>query len=261
MFILLPLAIVLLTVRPAVGQDGSAAQRGTPRDYSIEAGVAIGSYPDETAHSEFASLAVSRPFKDTWRFSASHDKRFENSGIGLGAGYSRYWSSGYNISVGLSTGTSEGIHPRYAIGLTGGKNVLPNLLVSVSYLRWQSRIDSRSDGFMVGATWYALAHWIVGGGFRADLGQPGSQWSFSGDFGVTYAVYRNTYIGLGVTFADVAYLPALNPPGASVVEYSASSFRVSASKFINPTMGLSAMFDYSPFWDSTWLTFRFFKDL
>jgi YaiO family outer membrane protein len=217
---------VLIEAFAAGSANGQAVDEEsvkTPRDYSIEAGVGLGSYPDEFAHSEFASLSVSRPFKDTWRFSASHDKRFGDSGIGVGAGYSYYWRSGYNLSVGVSTGTGEVIHPRYAVGITGGKNVLSNLSLSLSYLRWQARDDSRSDAFMIGATWYAAGHWIIGGGARANLGQPGSEWSFSADFGVTYAVYRNTYVSAGFTVADVAYQLATSPPGTAVIEYSDSS--------------------------------------
>lgn len=253
--------IQTLAVGPVLGQQTAGEQASTPRIYSMEAGAGIGSYPEETAHSVFASLAVSRPFKDTWRFSASHDKRFGDAGIGIGAGYTYYWNSGYSLSAGLSTGTGEVIHPRYAIGITGGKDVLPGLLASLSYLRWQSRDRSRFDAFMIGATWYAADHWIIGGGGRAQLGQPGSEWSLSADFGLTYVVYLNTYVSAGFTISDVSYQLATSPPGTAVVEYSDSSYRLSVTKYINPTMGLSGLLEYSPFWDSTWLTLRFFKSL
>jgi YaiO family outer membrane protein len=246
-------------VAPVYGQEAGAEQAKNPLTYSLELGLALGHYPDETGHSEFVSLSMSRPFKHLWRFFVSHDKRFGDSGLGLGASYSRYWSSGYNVSIGVSTGTSDALHPEYAVGVSAGKNVLSNLSLSLSYARWQSKDAAYSDAFMLGTIWYATDHWMIGSGARFDLSHPGEEWSRSGDLGITYFVYRQTYVEAGVTYADVAYLPSLIH-GSAVMEYTATSYRVSFARFLNPKMGFSVRFDYSPFWDSEWLTVKFFRD-
>lgn len=236
----------------------SRADRPPPL-YLVEGGLALASYSDEFAHSEFATLSISRPFSYQWRFSASLDHRFGDAGVGVGAAYTHYWSSGVFVSGGFSTGTGRSIHPEYQIGISAGKSVLADksLILSLSYLHTNMKGTNYAHGLGLGFTWYARGHWILGSWGRYDLSYPGSTTSLSGGLGVTYAVWRKIYMGAGIDYGNVAYTLA---PGRVLVEYSAAAYNVFFARYLTSTLGFSARLDYVTIYDGGGLTLRLFKE-
>ncbi len=245
---------------PLRSQETSAGEDDRPPlAYSVEGGLALASYYSDFAHSEFVTLSISRPYSYQWRFSASLDHRFDDAGLGVGGAYTRYWSSGLFVSGGLSTGTGKSIHPEYQIGIAAGRPVLADksMILSLSYLHTNSKGTNYAHGLGLGFTWYARGHWILGGWGRCDLSYPGATTSLSGGLGVTYAVWRQTYMGAGLDYGDVAYILA---PGRALVEYSAVAYNVFFARYLTPSLGFSARLDYATIYDGGGLTLRLFKD-
>ncbi|UCC74808.1 MAG: YaiO family outer membrane beta-barrel protein [Gemmatimonadota bacterium] len=245
---------------PLCSQETPAAQANrSPLSYSVEGGLALASYFDDFAHSQFVTLSISRPYSYQWRFSASLDHRFDDAGVAVGAAYTRYWSSGVFVSGGFSTGTGKSIHPEYQIGIAAGKPVLADksLILSLSYLHTNGKGANYAHGLGLGFTWYVRGHWILGSWGRYDLSYPGTTTSWSGGLGVTYAVWRKTYMGAGLDYGDVAYMLT---PGRALVEYSAAAYNVFFAQYLTSSLGFSARLDYATIYDGGGLTLRLFKE-
>ena len=220
-------------------------------DQSLEFGASLGRYDFDNSSensaydAQFIRYARSRPAVDSWLVDAGRQHRFDQSSLDLGLGYTRYLGK-TGLSAGISGGTNKVLSHEYRIGL-GVSHPLAGFITRLDYTKSQSHGENRSDSWGLGVTrWFS--HWILGGGYRFDIGQPGSTESASYNFGITYYQWRRTYLGAGVQTGDVSYQllgPGVPLSSQVLIDYSAWSAHLSLMHFISDKSGFNLRYDHS----------------
>lgn len=215
----------------------AAQESQRPLNYTVSAGLSFAEFAhNQQGRAQFATLYVARPSTYRWTFGLSHASRFGDSGFGLGVGYMRLFRSGLTLSAGVNTGTGDFLYPKYQIGVSASKPILPrrNLIPSLSLSFRQSKNDLyRNTRLLLGFTWYAPGPWIAGGNVGHALGWPGSTHSWFGSLGLSYALWMRMSVGARIGYGDGSYMLV---PGDFVVDYAYWSYSAHFSKYLSPSL-------------------------
>jgi YaiO family outer membrane protein len=246
-----------------------AAEPSRKIGHALEFGGSLGRYTfdgsDETSafDSQFARYSRSRPAIDRWRFELGRQGRFAESSLDLGASYTRYLGA-TSLTAGLSGGTNKLISNKYRFDL-GVSRPLAGFVATAGYLRAQSHGDNRADSGSLGLTRW-LSHWILGAGYRLDFGHPGDTRSSTYSLGATYYVWRQTYLGAGVSWGGVSYQlvgPGAPLPSTVLVDYDSWNASLALTQYLTDVSGLNLRFDHSRAQDIWWingLTLSYFRE-
>jgi YaiO family outer membrane protein len=243
---------------PEVIPDGEPAV-----DHVLEVGVGLGRYDfvgsgeNSNFDSQFARYTRSRPWRDAWRFEIGRQHRFEESSLDGGLSYTRYVRR-TSFTAGLSSGTGHVLGPEYRLDLSVSRP-FSDVIVALGYTRLVSKEANSSDGWGLSLTrWFG--HWILSAGHRIDFGQPGDTESSSTSLGLTWYVWRRTYVGFGMSFGEVSYL--LTGPGAPLVDYYAHDYNLTLSRYLDDRSGINVRLDHgrTSFYDIDGVTLSFFQE-
>jgi YaiO family outer membrane protein len=229
----------------------------------LEAGAGYAHFTDGVGDGNDQTVAFILSKEATWqlRLDAGRAARWGDEGLGFGAMFTAYHNT-WSFGVGAATGTGEYIFPEYVVSATIGKGFLAegNLLASLTYAHDQSKGENYFDRIGGALTWYANNHWIYGGYFNYDMGQPGSTVTMSGGLGATWFTWQERYIGVTLQYGDVNYTQV----GVTdfLVGYQEFLIRGTYSEYINPTMGLNFRAEYSTneMWDMYGISASIFKE-
>jgi YaiO family outer membrane protein len=234
------LLFVLLFTLPAHAED-------EPWRRSIELGAGAGRYTAGLGDADDQTLrfSLSRPFRDEWSANVSRASRFGETAAGLGASYKRWIRRDIALSVGLSGGSGEVLYPRYRIDAGVEHALLAGdaLVETLGWNRTQSHAENWSDGAGLGLRYWFSGPWVASATGRIDVGYPGRTTSRSAGAGLTYARYKQFYLGVDGKAGTVAY--TLLAPGEAFVDYWTRGIGVGSSVYFSPDFGVSARFDYA----------------
>ncbi len=244
----------------AVQSDPHASASAGLPTHAVEIGGGYGSYTGDLSESDSQSVRLSfgKPSAYRWVFDVGRQHRFGTSSIGTGITYFRSFARDVTLSVGGGTGTGKFLAPRYSFGLGVMKPIF-GIVTSVSYQRVQSKVENASDGVGLGFMRYQ-GHWIASASARVDVGHPGNTKSPGFLLGLTYYVYRKTYIGLGTDFGRASYM--LISAGRTLVNYTGRGYNINLSQRISPNRGFNLRFNYgeTSFYKVWGITFSIFQE-
>lgn len=240
--------LLLLGVLPAAGaQEAPRAEARIPWQKSLSVSVGYGEHDGGSSTAESVVLYLARP-KVTWVLSGGYQSIIGARGFGLGVGYHRTVADWLHVGAGASTGfnTRGGLFPRYEVGAWGRAVVARGLSVETGYSRWRARaVDSHTDRFGVGVTWYTPTPLIVGGDVAYSIGSPGSTRSWAGGGGITYARWQNLYVGVSVRYGDGSYVLM---PSQQLVEFTGWAYNLSVSKYLSPRLSVGVSGGHSDYY-------------
>ncbi len=243
---------------PATQSDPHTSARGLPNN-AVEIGGGFGSYTGGlgAANGQSFRLSLSKPRAYRWVLDFGRQYRFGESSVGGGITYFRSLPRDTTLSVGAGTGTGY-LAPRYNLGVGLTKSLF-GVLSSVNYQRTQSKAENSSDSLGLGFIRYQ-AHWIASASTRLDVGHPGNSMSPGFGLGLTYYVYRKTYVGMGFDFGRVSYM--LVGAGQTLINYTAKGYSVSFSQWISDRRGFNLRFNYgdTSFYKAWGVTLSLFQE-
>jgi YaiO family outer membrane protein len=235
------------TPSPAPGQsEGQVLAPETPPDPPLKGALEVGGgfaqYSDDMgrADGEFLRATFSRPWRYSLVLDGGREARFGETSYGGGVTYTRFLPGRTNFSIGLSSGTGEFLAPRYRLGASFSGSVL-SVVTTVGYLRTQSKAENSSDGYSLGLLRYT-GHWILGASGRLDVGHPGNTKSTTWGAGLTYYVWRETYIGVSADFGDVSYM--LVGKDKALVDYDSKGYNLGISQWLTSNAGFNLKLSY-----------------
>ena len=213
--------------------------------------------------SQFVRYSRTRPWLDSWRAEVGRQHRFGESSLDAGLSYTRFVRR-TSFTAGISTGTGDVLAPDYRLDL-GVMHPVHGFLVSLGYTRLVSKAENSSHGWSLGLTrWFG--HLIFSAGHRIDFGQPGDTESSSTSFGVTYYVWRKTYLGVGADVGEVSYqLVGEDVPVSAglLVDYDAWNWHATLSQYIDDRSGFNVRYDHGQAlrnWDIDGVTLSYFRE-
>jgi len=173
----------------------------------------------------------------------SRASRFGETAAGFGASHKRWLSRGLAVSAVVSGGTGDVLFPRYRVDAGIECAALPGraLVANLGWNRTQSHAENRSDGVGLGLRYWFPGPWVASATGRIDVGYPGRTTSRSIGAGLTYARYRQFYLGVDGHAGTVAY--TLLAPDEAFVDYWTRGVGVGSSVYFGPALSLTARFD------------------
>lgn len=209
---------------------------------AVEIGAGYGRYSDDIGYAdgEFVRFSLSRPWRYTLTLDGGRESRFGETSWDYGITYTRFLPRLINLSAGISSGTGEFLAPRYRLGLSASASPF-GIVTTLGYLRIQSKGENSSDGLGLGLMRYT-GHWIFGVSARGDIGQPGDTFSSSAGVGITYYVWRKTYIGATADWGDVSYM--LIGVGRAEVDFYSRAFTIGLSQWFTARSGANVRASY-----------------
>jgi YaiO family outer membrane protein len=249
-------------VMPAAAQETGEGDAGPPVVLGLRVGAGYTHYtkthPDGNA--QFARLTLSAEGAYSLWFDGGRVEHYGEEAWGYGLAFRYQLPHGWWLGAGAGTGTGQVIFPEYRVDATLGHAFLrdDNLHVSASYTHEQSKVENSYDRIALGARWWTGPHWIVGGHFNYDIGQPGDTITKSGGLGVTWYTWLERYIGGTIFYGDINYTQI--GPTDFLVGYTEAAVRVNYAEYFNPRSGLEVIFDAATneFYDVYGLTLAFF---
>jgi YaiO family outer membrane protein len=237
--------LLALTVIAAVALNGAAYAQEAPITKYVEGGVDVGYYTNYGwGNAEWAAFILSRSGDFNLRFDLGRSERFYDVGIGGGAILTKYFSNRWQASLGASGGTGKFILPKYRIDLGVGRAFLPdgNLIISVGYTHNQFKAPNYFDRISPSFSWWANDHWIFGGYFNYDIGQPGDTKTLYGGLGATWYTWQERFIGLEFAGGDINYTQV----GVTdfLVNYEEYAVRLYYTEYFNETWGMNSRAEY-----------------
>jgi len=229
------------------GAVAAAAQEAVPYVRTAELGAGLSRYTDGLGqgNGQFARVSLAKAKDHSWLFETGRQERFGESAWGIGASHTRHFGTASAITAGLSTGTGDYLFPEYRFDLKVDQGVLKekNLVLSASYTRIQSKQENSSDGFGVGAVWW-LPHWVLEGRYLYDIGHPGDAISKSWGLGVTWYLWKKTYLGAGIDGGEVSYMLLGPGAGSALVDYEAEGWNVHWQQWLWPGGGFNLRYEH-----------------
>jgi len=226
----------------AADDEGTSA----PAIRYLEAGASYTHFTDdlEDGNTQFLSLLFSQDWSYQLRFDAERSARWSDAGFGVGASFTKYFGGSWSVGVGAGTGSGKYILPDYRFNASVGKAFLQkrNLLASIGYVHEQSKGPNYYDRIAPSLSWWAGDHWVFGGHFNYDIGQPGNTSTRSGGLEVTWFNWQKRFIGVVFELGDVNYTQV--GPTDFLVAYKQVSTRVHFTQYFTPTMGLNFRGDW-----------------
>jgi YaiO family outer membrane protein len=229
---------------------------GLPNNsFTVEGGYGFGDLGP--SNNQAFRLSFSQPRKYRFSFDIGRQFRFKDSSIGAGVAYCKTFSNDIAFDFGAGTGTGL-LASRYRFSLGVSKPIF-KIGLSANYTRIQSKGENSSDGVSVGGVRW-LGHWIISGSTRMDVGHPGATLSNGAAFGITYYVYRKTYIGLGADYGRASYL--ITGLATAHINYSGWGYNLGFSRWLTPRRGfsLSANYGVTSFYKAWGITFSPFQE-
>jgi YaiO family outer membrane protein len=234
-----------------------------PTTKFIEGGADFTHFTNDVGdgNNQFLRFSLSKLWSYQLRFDVSRAQRFGDEGVGIGAAFSSYFAKSWSTAIGVSTGSGDFIFPRYRLDISFAYTLLPagNLRATIGYVTEQSKGENSYDRIAASLTWYAGAHWIIGGYFNYDIGQPGDTITKSGGVGVTWYTWQKRFIGAVAEYGDVNYTQV----GVTdfLVAYEQVWVRGYYTEYFNPTLGLNLRADWgtNKFYDFYGISASVFK--
>jgi YaiO family outer membrane protein len=213
----------------------------------LEAGASFTHFTDdlEDGNTQFLSLLFSRDWSYQLRFDAERSARWGDAGLGIGASFTTYFAGSWSVGIGAGTGSGKYILPDYRFSASVGKAFLAQrtLLTSIEYVHEQSKGPNYYDRIAPSLSWWIGNHWIFGGHFNYDVGQPGNTTTKSGGIEVTWFDWQKRFIGVVFELGDVNYTQV--GPTDFLVAYKQVSTRVYFTQYFTPTMGFTFRGDWA----------------
>jgi YaiO family outer membrane protein len=236
---------------------------GVPLTKYVEVGIGYSYFTNDVGegNDQFAAFILAREQSWQLRLDGGRAERWGDSGYGIGAMFTKYLASRWSVAAGANTGSGEFIFPEYRVSAMVGVALLKerNLQVTLGYVHDQSKGENYFDRIAASATWYSGSHWIYGGYFNYDIGEPGTTITASGGLGATWFNWQKRYIGFLVEYGDINYTQV----GATdfLVGYEQFLIRGTFSEYFDPTMGINVRAEYATneIWDMYAVAVSLFK--
>ncbi|MGD8415134.1 MAG: YaiO family outer membrane beta-barrel protein, partial [Candidatus Latescibacterota bacterium] len=196
-------ALVLLA-----GVWSPAFAQEAPTEYYVEGGLDFSHFNNDygNGNGQWLAFILSQRANYSLRFDVSHAARWGDEGYGGGL-LAQKFIGRLMLGAGASGGGGRFIYPTYRVDASVGYGFLPegNLQVILAYLHEQSKVENYYDRGSISANYYMNSHWIFGGFFNYDVGQPGDTVTKSIGLGATWYTWKKRYIGGLVSYGDVNY--------------------------------------------------------
>jgi len=222
-----------------------AAAQEAPTNYYVEGGLDFSHFTHDNGNGngQWLVLILSQPAKHTLRFDLSRAERWDDEGVGGGLLLNKYVGR-LTLGAGASGGSGNFIYPEYRVDASVGYGFLAkgNLKIVLGYLHEQSKAENSYSRMAISANYYMNSHWIFGGFFNYDVGQPGDTVTKSMGLGATWFTWQKRYIGGLFSYGDVNYTQV--SANDFLVDYKQFSVRLYYSEYFNPTFGTNIKLDY-----------------
>jgi YaiO family outer membrane protein len=217
-----------------------------PLGYYVEGGLDFSYFTNDygLGNNEWMAFILSRPADFSLRLDAGRSERFNDVGIGGGALFTKFFPHGWNAAFGASGGHSRYILPKYRLDASVGKAFLPegNLQISLGYAHVQFNSPNYFDRISPAVSWWANDHWIFGGYFNYDIGQPGDTATKYGGVGATWFTWEERYIGAQVAGGKINYLQLSEVD--YLVAYDEFAVKLYYTEYFSRTLGLNSRAEY-----------------
>lgn len=237
--------LAVLAIAAACGAASAQTEKPPPA-YHLEGGLDAAYYTNDYGwgNNQWMAFILSRPADFSLRLDAGRSERFHDVGIGGGAVFTKYFPHGWNAALGVSGGHSSFILPKYRIDASVGKAFLPdgNLQVSLGYAHVKFNSPNYFDRIAPAVSWWANDHWIFGGYFNYDIGQPGDTATKFGGVGVTWFTWQERFIGAEVAGGKINYLQLSEID--YLVAYDEFAFKLYYTEYFSRTFGLNSRAEY-----------------
>jgi len=232
------LVLAAATFAPASAQEA-------PTVYYVEGGLDFSHFSDPygNGNGQWLVFILSQPANYSLRFDLSRAERWGDEGVGGGL-LAQKFIDRLTLGASVSGGGGKFIYPDYRVDASVGYGFLAegNLQITLAYLHEQSKAENSYDRGAVSANYYMKSHWIFGGYFNYDVGQPGDTVTKSIGLGATWYTWQKRYIGGMASYGDVNYVQISDVD--FLVAFKNFSVRLYYSEYFNPTFGTNIKLDY-----------------
>ncbi|HMV99976.1 MAG TPA: YaiO family outer membrane beta-barrel protein [Acidobacteriota bacterium] len=200
--------------------------------------------------------------KNTWMGEMSHQSQFGDQGTYFAVGnthaFNDRWYS--NVSVGTSAGGFFWPRVRVDAFINRKWGEKKKLVTTIGTGYFDAKSVYHDNSFFAGATYYASPSWIVEGGVRVNVSNPGRIVAQSQFLAVTQGQNKHHYVTARYSFGREAY--QLLAPSAPIVDFSSQVMSVTWRQWTSKNWGFKVHVEHydNPSYRRTGLEMGVFKD-
>ncbi len=206
--------------------------------------------------------AVDVKQRDIWTYEIVNQEKFRDHGVFFSVGDTHVFDEDWYGNLSLGTSAGGFFWPRFrADAFINRKWLAERSLITTLGVGYYDAKDVHYDlsGYL-GAAYYFPAPWIVEGGLRYNVSQPGSVTSLSPFLAVTYGRNKAHYLTLRYSFGREAY--QLVGPSATIVDFHSQVVSFTWRQWLTRDWGFRVFAEHynNPFYERNGLEVGIFRD-
>jgi YaiO family outer membrane protein len=198
----------------------------------------------------------------TWNGEVNGQYEFGDAGVYLGAGDSYNFNPEWYGSLAIGSSVGGFFWPRFrADGFINKKWMSRKQLITTIGLGYYAAKDVHRDhSFFAGSTYYFTKPWILEGGIRFNVSNPGSVFSPAAFIAVTQGRNQHHYIVVRSGFGKEAF--QLIGPTVVLSDFPSQTLTVTWRQWVSTNWGFNLVGDFyhSPFYMRAGASFGFFRE-
>ncbi len=206
--------------------------------------------------------AVETDRANTWLGEVVYAERFGDTGTFFSVGNTHIFTEDWYSAVAVGGSSGGFFWPRFRIDAFFNRKWLEqrNLVTSLGVGYYDAKDVHHDYSLSLGATYYFEAPWIVEGGIRFNLSEPGSVKSTSQFIAVTYGRNKQHYVVGRYGFGREAY--QVVGPSEVITDFYSRVVSLTWRQWIGRDWGLNAMAEHyrNPFYERNGVEVGIFVD-
>jgi YaiO family outer membrane protein len=200
--------------------------------------------------------------KNTLNAEINGQHEFGDAGVYLAAGDTYNFNSDWYASLTLGTSAGGFFWPRFRTDafLNRKWSERKQFITTLGFGHYSAKDVHRDNSFFIGGTYYSQKPWIIEGGARFNISNPGAVFSPSGFLAVTQGRNKHHYVTLNIGFGEEAY--QLIGPTAVLTRFASQTSTLTWRQWVSKNWGFNLVADYyhSPFYRRGGASLGFFRE-
>ncbi len=200
--------------------------------------------------------------RNRWRAEISHQRAFKETGAYASIANIHEFNSDWYSDISVGTGTDAFFLPRVRVDAFLNRKFLPdrNFIGTVGTGVYRARRTYTDYSGFIGGTYYFPTPWILQGGVRFNVSNPGSVFAPSGFVAVTQGKQKEHFITARYGVGREAY--QLISPNKTINEFTSYDLSLNVRKWVTNDWGVTAKAEYykNPNYHRTGATLGIFKE-
>ncbi len=200
--------------------------------------------------------------KNTWNGEINGQHEFGDAGVYMATGDTYNFNPDWYASLTLGSSVGGFFWPRFRGDAFVNRKWMSRkqLITTVGFGYYAAKDVHRDSSFFAGATYYFEKPWIIEGGVRFNVSNPGTVFSPAGFVAATQGRNEHRYLTLNAGFGQEAY--QLVGPAVVLTRFPSQTVTFTWRQWVGKQWGFNLVADYyhSPFYQRGGGSFGVFKD-